>query len=183
MESQKFKTDTHFPLCKKEKQKTKASARTGDEEIRTSVWLNSSRTRQIQRARSQWDSSQIAERSSWFYPNEKNNVSFINIFLTERDILSFCFNCLKYFSLGREQERDTTHWNNEENCTNVKWATMLIMCNMGSQRGTKLGKRNIAQHCFSQYTHFPSLISPQLTTRDLLIYKLVILLHYQCCLY
>lgn len=37
LESQKFKTDTDFPWCKKEKQQTKASARTGDEEIRTSV--------------------------------------------------------------------------------------------------------------------------------------------------
>jgi len=37
MESLKFKTDTDFPLCKKEKQEKKASASTGDEEIRTSV--------------------------------------------------------------------------------------------------------------------------------------------------
>lgn len=57
-----------FPLCKKKKQKKKkkASARTGDEEIRTSVWINSSRTRQIQRAQSQGDSSQIHEGSGCF---------------------------------------------------------------------------------------------------------------------
>lgn len=37
MEAQKFKTDTDFPLYKKKQEKKEASARTGDEEIRTSV--------------------------------------------------------------------------------------------------------------------------------------------------
>lgn len=72
----------------------------------------------------------------------------IKIFLTEWDRLYLCFSCLKYFSLGREQRNAKADWNDEENCT--KWVTVLIMCNMGSQRGTDLGKRTTAQyHCFS----------------------------------
>lgn len=71
----------------------------------------------------------------------------IKIFLTEWDRLYFCFSCLKYFSLGREQRNDKADWNHEENST--KWVTVLIMGNMGSQRGMDLCKRNTAQHCCS----------------------------------
>lgn len=73
-------------------------------------------------------------------------MSVIKIFLTECETLYFCFSWLKYFSPGREQRKDKAHCNHEENCTNVKWITVL-MCNTGSQRGTNLGKRNTAQHC------------------------------------